>query len=449
MSRRPSMRAVLGPIALGSAFLLTACSGDGLSASPVADQDDPSVLQESEFWNNPDTAGDQWVAANQDDERAAVIEERITSVPQGTWFTQHNPESVQGEVDAVVSAAEQAGQIPILVVYNAPNRDCDQHSAGGAPDHNAYRGWVDEVAAGLGDRPAYIVMEPDVLPLMTSCMDEGEQAETMESMSYAGSALMDASSQARIYFDIGHSAWLDPAEAASRLQGADITSSAHGISTNTSNYRWTDDEVGYTQEIISAIGDDSLQAVIDTSRNGNGPLGEEWCDPEGRALGQPSTTDTGHAHVDAYLWVKLPGEADGCAASAGQFVPELAYEMAINAGDPGNGNGGDNGDDNGTADGECTYSVVNSWGEGFQAEVVVANTGDGATSSWSAQWTFPGGQQVDHAWNGEYTQSGAEVSVDNAAHNGAITPGEAVTFGFIGSGDADGSTPDDLVCTLN
>jgi endoglucanase len=32
--------------------------------------------------------------------------------------------------------------------------------------------------------------------------------------------------------------------------------------------------------------------------------------------------------VAAYLWIKLPGEADGCAAGAGQFVPDLAYALA-------------------------------------------------------------------------------------------------------------------------
>jgi endoglucanase len=67
--------------------------------------------------------------------------------------------------------------------------------------------------------------------------------------------------------------------------------------------------------------------VIDTSRNGNGP-GSTWCDPAGRALGQAPSLSTGTPSVEAFLWIKVPGEADGCAAGAGTFVPQLAYEMA-------------------------------------------------------------------------------------------------------------------------
>src|SRR5690606_10679612 len=113
---------------------------------------------------------------------------------------------------------------------------------------------------------------------------------------------------AKVFFDIGHSAWLSVDEAVSRLQRADIHNSADGISTNVSNYRWTSDEVNYAKAILSRLGNPNLKAVIDTSRNGNGPLGSEWCDPSGRALGRESTTDTGDPQIAAFAWIKLPGE---------------------------------------------------------------------------------------------------------------------------------------------
>ncbi|HEY1180646.1 MAG TPA: glycoside hydrolase family 6 protein, partial [Phytomonospora sp.] len=126
---------------------------------------------ESAFWTNPNTSAAAWVAANPSDSRAAVIRDRIAAVPQGTWFTRHNPSTVRGEVSAVVGAAAAAGKIPILVVYNIPHRDCSGASGGGAPDHNAYRQWIDQVAGGLAGRAATIVLEPDVLSIMSSCMD--------------------------------------------------------------------------------------------------------------------------------------------------------------------------------------------------------------------------------------------------------------------------------------
>ncbi|UMP05587.1 glycoside hydrolase family 6 protein [Amycolatopsis sp. EV170708-02-1] len=280
------------------------------------------------FYVDPQTNAARWVAANPGDGRAAVIRDRIATVAQARWFTTTNTGTVRGQVDAFVGAAAAANQIPIMVVYNIPNRDCGGASSGGAPSHAAYRAWVDEVAAGLGGRPASIVLEPDVLPLMTNCQNAGQQAETSASMAYAGKRLKAGSAAAKVYFDIGHSAWLSPGEAAARLRAAQISAAADGISTNVSNYRRTADEVAFAGAVLAGIGDGRLRAVVDTSRNGNGPAGGEWCDPPGRRIGTASTTNTGDGRIDAFLWVKPPGEADGCIASAGQFVPQRAYELA-------------------------------------------------------------------------------------------------------------------------
>lgn len=295
----------------------------------VAASTSPAAAAPSVFYVDPETSAARWVAANPNDGRAAVIRDRIASVPQPRWYTTTNTSTVRAQVDSHVGAAAAAGKIPLLVVYNVPNRDCGGASSGGAPSHAAYREWVDQVAAGLAGRPAYIVLEPDVLPLMTNCQNAAQQAETRASMAYAGKRLKAGSGQAKVFFDIGHSAWLAPGEAAARLRAADISNSADGISTNVSNYRSTQNEVSFAKAVLAGIGDSRLRAVIDTSRNGNGPLGSEWCDPAGRRIGTPSTTETGDPQIDAFLWVKLPGEADGCIASAGQFVPQRAYELAV------------------------------------------------------------------------------------------------------------------------
>lgn len=303
-----------------------------VALSTVLMQPATAQTANSVFYVDPATQVARWVAANQSDSRMPVIRDRIASVAQARWFTQNNTSTVAGEVSNFVGAAAAAGKIPILVVYNIPNRDCGGPSGGGLSDHVAYRAWVDQVAAGLQNRPATIILEPDVLPIMSSCLTASQQAETRASMAYAGKRLKAGSSQARVYFDIGHSAWLPASEAASRLVASDIANSADGISTNVSNMQTTSAEVSYAKQVIAATGISRLQAVIDTSRNGNGPLGGDWCDPPGRAIGIPSTNATGDAKIDAFLWVKLPGEADGCIAPAGQFVPQRAYELALAAG---------------------------------------------------------------------------------------------------------------------
>ncbi|KAF4406353.1 MULTISPECIES: glycoside hydrolase family 6 protein [Streptomyces] len=301
-------------------------------SAPTTTATTDKAAAESDFYVDPETQAAEWVAENPNDSKASVIGEKIASVPQGRWFTTSNTDEVRAEVDAYVGAAADAGKTPIMVVYNMPNRDCGGASSGGAANHSEYRQWVDEIAAGLNGRPAAVILEPDVLALMSNCMDDGQQQQTQESMAYAGKALKAASPEAKVYFDAAHSTWLQPGEMASRLVASDIANSADGISTNVSNYNFTDNEVAYSTAVLDAVGDAGLGAVIDTSRNGNGPdPAGEWCDPAGRAIGTPSTAETGNDRIDAFLWIKLPGEADGCIAQAGQFVPQRAYDMAVAA----------------------------------------------------------------------------------------------------------------------
>ncbi len=392
---------------------------------------------DSAFYVDPSSSSARWVAANPGDWRAPLIRDRIASVPQARWYTTTNTSTVRSEVSSFVGAAASAGKIPILVVYNIPNRDCGGASGGGAPSHSAYRAWVDEVAAGLAGRPATIVLEPDVLPIMSNCQNADQQSQTRASMAYAGKKLKSGSAQAKVYYDIGNSAWLSPAEAANRLRAADISNSADGISSNVSNYRRTSDEVNYVKNILVAVGDSRLKAVVDTSRNGNGPQGTEWCDPPGRAIGTPSTTNTGDARIAAFLWVKLPGEADGCIAPAGQFVPQRAYDLALAAGPTsttttttttGNNPGGG-----------CTVShrVVSKWSDGYTGEIVIVNRGQ-AVNGWTLTFSAPG-VSVIQGWNGTWTDTGDVVRVANTSWNGSLPTGGTTTIGYNAS--YSGTTP--------
>jgi hypothetical protein len=91
-----------------------------------------------------------------------------------------------------------------------------------------------------------------------------------------------------------------------------------------------------------------------------------------------------------------------------------------------------------TGSGACTgsYSIVNSWPGGFQAQVVVKNTGSGTLNGWRLGWTFPGNQAITSLWNGSYTQSGASVTVTNASYDGTLAPGGTATVGFTATGSS-------------
>ena len=57
----------------------------------------------------------------------------------------------------MTARAAGKGEMPVLVAYNIPFRDCAQYSAGGATSVAEYEAWIDAVAAGIGDRDAVVL----------------------------------------------------------------------------------------------------------------------------------------------------------------------------------------------------------------------------------------------------------------------------------------------------
>uniref|UniRef100_A0AAU3H3R9 Glucanase n=1 Tax=Streptomyces sp. NBC_01401 TaxID=2903854 RepID=A0AAU3H3R9_9ACTN len=278
---------------------------------------------------HPESQVLDWVDAHRDDPRRSLIESRIAAQPAAVWFPAHNPGAVTGQVRDVTAAAAAAGRTPVLVPYAIPDRDCGGASEGGAPDLDAYDAWMEDFAAGLGSGPVIVILEPDAIAL-SDCLPAGQRAGRFASLARAGRTLHAANPRAKVYFDGGHSGWHSAAKQAAALRDAGAATSGDGIFTNVSNFHSTADETAYAGRVLAALGGPpGLGAVIDTSRNGNGaPAEGEWCDPAGRALGRTPTTDTGLPGIDAYLWVKLPGESDGCKGAAGSFTPDYAYELA-------------------------------------------------------------------------------------------------------------------------
>jgi cellulase/cellobiase CelA1 len=45
---------------------------------------------------------------------------------------------------------------------------------------------------------------------------------------------------------------------------------------------------------------------------------------EVHAVGEPCGQPAAGGNIDGYLWIKPPGEADGCVYPAGSFVPGVA-----------------------------------------------------------------------------------------------------------------------------
>ncbi len=258
----------------------------------------------------------------------------VANTPQAYWLDQaFSAGSVTGVVARLTGAAQAAGATPLLALYAIPHRDCGSYAAGGFGSGDAYRQWVDAIAAGLGGAPAAIILEPDALA-MADCLSGDQRQERFDLIRYAVDSLT-RDPAAAVYIDAGHSRWVSPEDMAGRLNQAGIDH-ARGFSLNTTNYYSTEEEIGYGDAISGMT--NGKHYVIDTSRNGAGPAPDSplsWCNPDGRALGTPPTTDTASPNADAYVWVKRVGESDGSCnggPGAGQFVSQFAIDLARNAG---------------------------------------------------------------------------------------------------------------------
>ena len=97
----------------------------------------------------------------------------------------------------------------------------------------------------------------------------------------------------------------------------------------------------------------------------------------------------------------------------------------------------------GTGGGTChvTYTRNSEWPGGFTAQVVIANTGTAAISSWSLTFTWGGDQKVTSNFNGGFSQTGTKATLTNASYNGAIAAGASITDGFQGSWTSNDAAP--------
>lgn len=257
----------------------------------------------------------------------AAAMDKIAAHAQAQWFGGWNAD-VRADADRATLAA--AGAVPVFVAYNIPQRDCGGLSGGGGATPDAYRAWIAALADGIGTRRAVVVVEPDALALM-DCLSATDQQVRVDLLRYAVGVLR-AKGKISVYLDAGHSRWHSAATMADRLKRADVASAA-GFALNVSNFQTTASNLAYGEELSRAVG--GKRFVVDTSRNGLGPTADnQWCNPDGRALGAAPTASTGHALADAFLWVKRPGESDGAcngAPAAGQWWADYALGLAKRA----------------------------------------------------------------------------------------------------------------------
>jgi endoglucanase len=273
------------------------------------------------------------------DARDAQLLERIAGQPTATWFANDSP-FVRSHVSSLTSLAGARGELPVLVAYDIPKRDCGSgYSSGGAAGAADYFAWIGRLSSGIGTRRAVVILEPDAIPgALSDCLSATAARDRFALLKQAV-AIFKRDPWAVVYIDVGNSNWItSPARLVTPLREAGIAM-ADGFALNVANFQSTAASVAYGDRLAHLLGGRrrGVHFVIDTSRNGHGPDvnpgdGPNWCNPPGRALGHAPTTSTGQPLVDAYLWVKRPGESDGScrpgAPPAGQFWTQYALGLA-------------------------------------------------------------------------------------------------------------------------
>ncbi|MER6304266.1 glycoside hydrolase family 6 protein [Kitasatospora sp. NPDC001539] len=319
----------------GTATTATATGTATASGTATAAPDGAGGLEQlpgQAFYVSDRTNAARQLAALRSQGRTAEADTllRIARQPSSQWLGE---QGARQTAEQVSRRAAEAGRTPVFVAYDIPHRDCGQYSAGGAPDAAAYRDWITGVAEALGDRRAWVVLEPDaVAHTLDNCGIRGDLAAERYGLLAFAVQELKKQPNVRVYLDAGNPGWgQDPDELAAALRRSGIAA-ADGFAVNVANFHPTDRSAEYGDRLSAVLG--GKHFLIDTSRSGNGSLGgsDSWCNPPGRALGEPPTTETGRPNVDAYLWIKNPGESDGdCGRGeprAGEFWLPYALGLA-------------------------------------------------------------------------------------------------------------------------
>ncbi|RFU84286.1 endoglucanase [Streptomyces triticagri] len=331
-----------GTVVVSACALLTLALGCSAEEQPnprdaeqAAAVGEASGPPQSPFWVDPDSAAAQQVKQWKADGRTedAELIRRIADQPSAVWPAGDDPGPA---IKAAREGASKTGRTAVLVAYNIPHRDCGQHSAGGATSEEFYRQWIGAFADNIEDAKALVILEPDALPHVADGCTPAEYHEQRFRLMSEAVDRLKKQPNVKVYLDAGNPAWItDPGKLAQPLWQAGLAK-ADGFALNVSNFQLDATNKEYGRQLSKLVGDKHF--VIDTSRNGNGPLsgapGEAWCNPPGRALGARPSTDTGDPLVDAYLWIKRPGESDGACRGgpqAGRWWPEYALSLARNS----------------------------------------------------------------------------------------------------------------------
>lgn len=310
----------------------------------------PASLSPSESWASFDQQLQTGslhakLAGNPSIANQVALLSKIAAQPQAQRISSYSwggtPSGIYKQTTKVFCSllSGDSGTIPILTTYFL------HASLGGSPTPTQVRDYmplfkqrVDAMARATGKRPSVWLLELDGIGSTRGVEKTGALPLWEEALHYE-MMKMESLPHTVVYVEGGYSDSNSVAYTARVLDKIGIHQ-IRGFFTNDTHNEWTDNEDRWASAIAKRVG--GTHFIVDTASNGRGPAlnphpetqgVEDLCNPPGRGLGIPDTTDTGIPDADAYLWEHTPGNSSGCGGgpSSGTFWPAYAEGLASRA----------------------------------------------------------------------------------------------------------------------
>ena len=249
--------------------------------------------------------------------------EKIASGPETNRFSIYSggggPGAIFSQVQRIFcdNLTADPGAIPLISTYFM------HPVVGGCPTpammtamQPAFHRRVDEMVASVANRPAVFLIENDAIGSSSCVQRMGSMPQWEADLRYETSAVASLPHTV-VYLEGGYSDSNGPRYTARVLNAAGIQH-IRGFWTNDTHSQWTINEIHWGEKVSRLT--HGADFVINTAGNGQGPLlnrhpttqgVENLCNAPRRGIGPRTTTTTGFAHVDAFLWSSVPGSSSG------------------------------------------------------------------------------------------------------------------------------------------
>jgi cellulose 1,4-beta-cellobiosidase len=339
--------------AMSACVIATACSGVPArpSAPAAVSPAQGNPFEGADFYVDPSYAARIEATIPVAPERAAQLR-KLESLPTALWLDSiASVASVGRTLDEALARQTRTGRpvVTVLVVYDLPERDCAARASAGelaaaAGGEGRYEAeFIEPLAAQLrahASQRVAIVVEPDSLANIATNTGIARcaAAEGVYRRSIALAIRRLSMPSVWLYLDAAHAGWLGWARNRAKIAQIyrDVLTQAggfdkvRGFATNVSNYdtlRGGDiarlepsdpcpDELTYVEKLTASLAEVGIVGkgfLVDTSRNGRAGIKSKsgsWCNVAGAGLGERPQSSPAPG-VDAYWWIKPPGDSDG------------------------------------------------------------------------------------------------------------------------------------------